>query len=229
MRQHSKMSGVYLIEPRDLQRDCWRDLPTDCPVTLFMSVLYWAEHYLCTPHGLLGREGPVCPFVRPSLSKNLFWLAAHRGAAESPCEVDHLMLAYRDWFAELEPSSDASSIYKTILVIFPDLRAEEAPAFIDDVHARLKSEFVKRGLMIGQFHADCPEPGVRNESFMPLRSPVPMLIIREMTKFDLPFVAAPEFVEHYLDRFRDDVPDRLRHFLHHTGPSRCPTGHGSAA
>jgi hypothetical protein len=229
MRHHSKTSGLYLVEPRDLQGDRWRDLPAGCPVALLMGVLYWAEHYLCTPHELLGREGPVCPYVRPSLNKDLFWLASHRVATESPAEVDRVMLVYRDWFAELEPASEASSIYKSIVVIFPDLCAEKAPEFIDEVHARLKPEFVKRGLMIGQFHADCPEPGVRNASFRPLRGPVPMLIIREMTKFDLPFVAAPGLVEHYLERFRDDVPERLKHFLHHDGPRRCPFGHESAA
>ena len=72
--------------------------------------------------------------------------------------------------------------------MFPGISDADAPAFIDAVQARLKPQFVADGLMLGQFHALNNEPGLHNQEFRPLRSPIPLLAIRFMVDSDLPFL-----------------------------------------
>ncbi len=78
------------------------------------------------------------------------------------------------------------------------------------VQAKLKNDFVARGLMLGQFHPHCDEPGLWNDDFRPLRSPVPLLGIRHMVPTDFPFWKNDKTLfARYLERFREDVPPRI--------------------
>jgi hypothetical protein len=62
---------------------------------------------------------------------------------------------------------------------------------IENVQSALKPEFVKRGMMIGEFWPDHAMPGLHNHSFRPLASPVPMLAMRHMVITDLLFLSGP--------------------------------------
>lgn len=59
MRHHPDRPEESLIEPADLQGDRWRRLSRKYPVRSFMTVLFWAEHYLCVTNDHLGRRGPI--------------------------------------------------------------------------------------------------------------------------------------------------------------------------
>jgi hypothetical protein len=118
----------------------------------------------------------------------------------------------RDWFLELEPQHGPQAQLKTLLLLLPDVAAADAPAVIDETQRLLKPAFVRNGLMIGQFHPGPPDaPGLWNEAFRPLHSPVPLLAIRHMVASDLPFlIDDPAFRAAYLDRFADAVPRQYR-------------------
>ncbi|WXA91173.1 hypothetical protein LZC95_32545 [Pendulispora brunnea] len=95
------------------------------------------------------------------------------------------MRAYRRWFEHLGPDMGQ----RALMVIFPDIHGHDVHGLVDSVQRRLKSEFVDRGLMIGEFHSGPPAaPGLHNADFRPLRSPLPMLAIRAMVPSDLPFL-----------------------------------------
>jgi len=106
----------------------------------------------------------------------------------------------RSVFVNLDPVSGVESVTKTILIVFPRVTDETAPRLIDGLQAKLKPEFVDDGLMLGQFHSMNNEPGLWNDQFRPLRSPIPLLAIRFMVGGDIPF----------LKRQTDDVALRLR-------------------
>jgi hypothetical protein len=78
----------------------------------------------------------------------------------------------------------------------------------------VKDEFVADGLMVGQFHPVCANPGLWNEDFRPLRSPVPLLAIRQMLVFDLPFLTTSAgHIDAWLGRFAPHLPPRVRAHL----------------
>lgn len=180
------------------------------------TVVDWAWHYLCRPHPELGRRGPVCPYTRLSLDAGTFYLAVRPGRPTGAAEVTELLESYRDWFTEIEPMDGQASQLKTILVLFPDLPAEDRTLIIDATQQRLKSEYVARGLMIGEFHDGPPDKaGLWSQEFRPLRSPVPLLAIRHMVPTDLAFLEHdPVYLSAYLDRFAGQVPANMLARLH---------------
>ncbi|PYC87632.1 hypothetical protein C7C46_03690 [Streptomyces tateyamensis] len=153
------------------------------------SVLDWARTYLTEPHPDLGRAGPVCPFVGSSLREERFHLAVRPGRPADRAAVAEAVALHREWFLLLAPPGTPRAQSTTILVVFPDLPSSEAPELIDRTQLDLKTAFVEDGLMLGQFHDLPPEqPGLWNPDFRPLRSPLPMLVIRHMVPTDLPFL-----------------------------------------
>lgn len=175
---------------------------------LMRVIVDWALEYLCEPHDDLGRDGPVCPFTRPSLARDAFWLTVNHATDLADPTVEAQVMTVAETFGTLPLSDRRDARYQTVLILFPDI---DDPAPLDQLQRRLKSGFVRRGLMIGQFYAGCDEPGLWNRDFRPLRSPIPLLAIRHMVASDFPFlVGEQEWLTSYLTQFAPDVPPHVR-------------------
>ena len=172
----------------------------------------WAEDYLTQPHPELGRSGPVCPYAQTAMRRRAFRMAIFRGQRPEVARVEAALLDYRNWFLEIPPQEGLEAAFKTTLVLFPDLAPEAIPEVIDRTQERLKGEYVPQGLMIGEFHDRPPaKAGLWNPAFRPLRSPVPMLVIRHMVATDFAFLKDDRnFLLAYLSRFRREIPQHLR-------------------
>jgi hypothetical protein len=72
-------------------------------------------------------------------------------------------------------SRKKESFFNTWLTDFPTFFLS-----ILQVQTSCKPYYVQRGLMLGEFHLRNNSPGLRNESFFPLRTPVPCLAVRHM-------------------------------------------------
>lgn len=205
MQIHPKDSRCYLISPSDLEGNLGQVSERD--LIPLIEVMRWTKEFLCMDDPELGRDGPVCPFTKPSLKKRLFWLTVYRDTPMSLDKLHAAVMRYRDWFLELEPCDGVEAQYKTILILFPDF-AEAIPLEeLDKAQKALKAEFVKEGLMIGQFYENCDEPGLWNPDFRPLRSTVPMLVIRHMVHSDFPFMKSnPDYVAAFLRLFGEENP-----------------------
>lgn len=209
-----------LIHPSAPQHYLVRSTDLSAPVTdsqlqdllpAFEKVLKWVDEFICRPHPQLGREGAICPYVSTSIEKGLFWLTAYPGERPSIEEVFTLGITFRDWFLALEPLQGGDAQYKTILILFPDIQESDAPDIIDRAQIVLKPEYVNKCLMIGQFHALSYEPGAWNSAFLPMRSPIPLLVMRSMVPHDIPFLTKEErYVRAYLNTFGKRVPKRLQ-------------------
>ena len=173
------------------------------------TVLDWSEEFLVSPHPDLGRTGPVCPYTQSSLRKGLYHLAVTRTG-----DLGATVAALRSWYERFAADlSDADRELLTVLVALPHLDHTDSTE-LDAVQRAAKDEFVAEGLMIGQFHPVCAEPGLWNDDFRPLVSPVPLLAIRQMLVFDLLFVVDDEaHLDSYLRRFAPAIPSRVRDLL----------------
>lgn len=203
-------SSLYLLVPSDVRSGSLPE-PAEPYRGVLEEVVRWSHEYLCRGHHELGRYGPVCPYVRPSLERELLWLTVYPGADPPLDELSAAVGGYGRWFRRLPPTSGREAQYKAILIVLPDLPHERAPDVVDVVHAALKPEFVVEGLMLGQFYPACEEPGLWNRRFRPLRSTVPLLTIRHMVAPDAGFLDDDgRFMAAYLARFGDVVPTRLQ-------------------
>jgi hypothetical protein len=182
-------------------------------------VLDWVDSFLARPHSQLGRSGKVCPFVPDALSRGALQLSVLRlddGRKNDPGEFERIVVNLLDHFLEGEGPDANVNMYRSLIMIFPDVSAEEAPFLIDGAQRKLKGKFVKHGLMLGEFHPSSNQPGLRNPEFRPLRSPVPLMAIRHMVESDIDFLNRPH-----------DPPSQrllfLTAYLNSIGPALSPT------
>ena len=147
----------------------------------------WTRDYLAQPHSNLGRPGPVCPFTPEALLRDTLHIKVVRFVSDPSREIEQAVIAAQQAFMDLEPAGEGA-IYKAILLVFPDVALADAPVLIDATKERLKPSFVNSGLMLGEFHESNVGPGLHNDQFQPLRSPIPMLVIRFMVSSDLVFL-----------------------------------------
>jgi len=171
-----------------------RTLTRDGSNDLLIDTVDWCEHFLGRPSKLVGRTGNVCPFVPESMMRGALKFAViefeNRGNAIIP-EIEQIVPVFRDRFLADEAAAGKIDIFGTWVLIFPHVTPEEAIDVIDVPQRRMKPSFVKEGLMLGEFHPISLSPGLRNPAFRPLRSPIPLLVIRHMVESDIDFLSRP--------------------------------------
>jgi hypothetical protein len=178
------------------------------------EVVRWVEEHLPADHPDLGRAGPVCPYVRPSLDNDLLWLTVHPGANPSLDRLASDAMHYGCWVRR-HPVPARLAQFEALLILLPDLSPERGPEVIDVVQRALKPRFVDDGLMIGQFYPGCASPGLWNPRFRPLSSTVPLLTIRHMVAADPGFLGDDRrHLTAYLARYSDRIPSRFRDAVH---------------
>lgn len=187
--------------------------PKNCPYQKFVG---WLRNFIVRPHILLGRSGSVCPYVSYSLKKELFFCAVYSGEF---CQntVEQNLLGYRDWFLELEVPTKQDAVFKTLVLLLPDLSSSDTPQFMKTIHTNLKTEFINKGLMLGEFFPGYSQRSLWNSNFYPLSSPLPLFVIRYMVGNDYYFLKNDRlFFEAYLKFFRDKIPHNLEKLVKET-------------
>lgn len=174
-------------------------LVTPSEVDYLQEVLRWAGEYLSQPHDQLGRPGAVCPFVPPAIAADSFYVAMHNDVDDktSAASIERLLVNYLEVFHRVPPAHPQDDLLKTIVVVFPAMSRQRA-LVLDAVHERMKSFFVERGMMIGQFHPLCTSPAVHNPAFANKTSPVPLVALRRLALHDILFLAdRADWFTHY--------------------------------
>lgn len=171
---------AMLMRASDVERELAADAPR-------RQIMQWVREFLARPHSDLGRSGPVCPFAPAAIGMDTIWLAEITDPHIDRAGIERIIAQYREVFLELEPRTGTAAMNKAVMVVFPNLGADGARV-VDEIQAELKAHFVDVGLMLGEFHATNEAPGLRNPDFRPLRSPIPMLVMRNMVDSDLPFL-----------------------------------------
>lgn len=80
----------------------------------------------------------------------------------------------------------------------------------------MRAGFVRRGLMLGEFHKASSVGSVRNPEFTVMQSPVPMFAVRALMTHDILF----------LDRPGEHREELLGYYLEHVG-GHAPAGRRS--
>lgn len=168
----------------------------------------WIAEHLVHPHPDLGRDGPVCPFIRQTTNHHALWAAVVHGGDELSVEdLSAAVLDAHELYDRLR-AGESDDRRLTAVTIFPGLTRTDR---IDAVHRRHKTEVVRDGLMLGQFYPGCRVPGLWNAAFHPLDAPLPMLVIRPMMTTDYPFlVARTDWLYAYFGKIAPQLPRALR-------------------
>jgi hypothetical protein len=184
------------------------DMASDDAAAALRTVAEWLDGHVSRPHPGLGRSGEVCPWTRRTIDLGKLELVPI--ASTDREEVDAILESLLDRFASAESPKGADLGFRSTVLVFHRLDARTAADFIVAAHARSKPAFLDHGLMLGEFYPTCDKPGLRNPTFRPLRSPMPLLVIRQMVEPDIEFLLdKDEFVESYLRTHRGRGLERL--------------------
>jgi hypothetical protein len=169
----------------------------------------WVDRHLMRPHPDLGRDGPVCPFVRTGVVHGLMWAGlAEGGDRLGMPELRRILGDALDEYRDLCTGHRDGARQTALVTLFPGLTCYDQ---IDAAHLACKSEAVRDGFMLGQFYPGCDVPGLWNRDFRPLDAPVPMLVLRPMMSTDFPFLAGrADWLYAYFSHLAPDLPRRLR-------------------
>ena len=85
-----------------------------------LAVLCYLRGFLAKPHPLVGREGPVCPFIPQSLRRNTLYIGIAKGVRRRE-DARQIMLTMADRFAKLEPTEGRARQFKAVIIVFPSI------------------------------------------------------------------------------------------------------------
>lgn len=180
----------------------------------------WINDFPVNPHPDLGRTGPVCPYMGRALRREYVELDgfdARSGDDACVARLRELRERLRQRSAELGDES----IYLVYFLVPYGLSEEELTAMMQRVHARVRPEFVRSGMLAGDFWPGHEAPGLHSPTFRPFASPFPLFPIRNMVPADLPFFAGAhvpakirvEYLGYYRRFFDDRLPESWRRRL----------------
>lgn len=154
----------------------------------FRAGLAWIKRFIMQPHPDLGRKGPVCPFAQPAHeARAMHFCALDVGEMSFDVFIDVMMrltFSFDRVAANMSGRSDLLS-----LCVFPrNLRAESYYKFVDYAHSMLKPFYMNAGLMLGEFHPLSAVRGAHSEMICPMRSDVPIFVIRSIALHDILFI-----------------------------------------
>ncbi len=177
----------------------------------FKSVSSWVHKFLCRRSPMIGRSGVVCPNTQFGLTQSSIVMTVAQGDFKTVGSIIDKALESQRKFVELVEQQPELVEYIAVITSFPNLNSKEGYELIENVQSMLKSTYVKKGMMIGQFYLTCPETGIRNNKFYPLRCPEPLLVVRTMVKSDLVFIEKePEYLPYYYEKFPEELEKQVK-------------------
>jgi hypothetical protein len=144
------------------------------------------------------RRAHLCPFVQDALDLQAVFMDESSLDGSKPQEIEALLLSQLVDFKARHPAYDPvvtgkpaqpPALWKTFITVFPMVIHSKGPMqLFEDIHGRLKLEFIKNGMMLGQFYFGCPVLGIHNSKWAsPLWSPHPAFALRYMVGEDILF------------------------------------------
>ena len=194
------MVGIHALEqtnnlflPEELEDESRARMLANSDLTALRAVADWINTFVARPHKDLGRSGPVCPFVPAAYERRILWLVAEPIAGRSTLDVVQFINGYKKLFLDAQLAHGEDANYKSIVIVFNDLSAEQAKDFFDDVlqHVGVPS-YAEDGLVLGAFYERSVGSAIYNPNFRPFTPPVPFLLIRHAIISDWKFFLGNE-------------------------------------
>lgn len=173
-----------------------KNLNSNDEVRMAQDVVDWSTRFLVPPHPMMRRHPgtpedgePVCPFVRASLRKSLFYFDFNYAVTGS--HVDEIvsgMLPYLFYFpSQLAPEEEAEKDDVSLVVLFPKYKPQNY-SLLHMAHGVLKDQFVKNGLMLAEFYPGAKAGSKHNEDLPVYNAPHAFMAIRYMAPHDVLFI-----------------------------------------
>jgi hypothetical protein len=179
----------------------------------FDAGLSWIKRFIMQAHPDLGRKGQVCPFAQPAHEARAIYFCAFDADEMSFDVFIEVMMRLRSFFPGLAENMSGHTDLLSLCIFPRNLQAESYYKFIDCAHSMLKPFYMNAGLMLGEFHPLSAVRGAHSEKIFPMRSDVPIFVIRAISLHDILFIdrpsGAPGIRIHELECYLRGVGNRL--------------------
>lgn len=155
-------------------------LPVDSPSFVETSrnaVTPYLKKFLTAPHPF--RKGVMCPFMPKALASN----DVHFTYFDSKCKDQELQNLIRFCVEFYKSRHDTS--FGAIIILF---ESEFDILRLLRAHIDAKANCIENGVMLGALYKDSPASSLHSEEYFPLRTPTPILVLRDLTVQDLQFL-----------------------------------------
>lgn len=146
---------------------------------VYPGVSEYVTEFLCAPHPY--RKGAMCPFVPVALKKDhIFYSCIKIGNVTDAVKK---VFEFIDYYLALKEKCDIFS--SSLIVLFENSYPIED---LIEIQYQCKEICIQRYLMIGALYPTNQSPSLHNASYYPLRTPSPVLVLRDLTASDLIFL-----------------------------------------
>ena len=201
--------GPLLVSMQHLSNPIELDRAGPKLAPIYRTLAEWIRTYLMRPHSELGRTGDVCPFTTQAFRLDTIRI----GISPAPTsDIASMRRSVRHCFRQfaLIPCPKHMQHFRAIVLAFPALEGTAGLEALRRAQRGLNVECLARGLMLAKFHPASEGGGLWSPTFQPFRSPVPLLVIRQMVKEDAPFALRhPLLLIAYVCKYTWAAPKRL--------------------
>lgn len=155
-------------------------VPTDAPSFVKSccdGVTPYLENFLTAPHP--HRNGVMCPFMPKALAENNIYFT-YFDSKDSDQQLLSLIRSSVGFY-----KARFNSAFGAVIILFED---DFDIVRLLRIHIEAKTNCINNELMIGALYKDSQAPSLHSEDYFPLRTPSPILVLRDLTAQDLQFL-----------------------------------------
>jgi hypothetical protein len=154
----------------------------------YAEVLPYVKDFLTSPHPR--RKGIMCPFVPTALKNDRIFFTFF----EDDSQDHNLEKNCKEFIGQcvnfyLNTKSNKKQ-FGALLVLFPE---NYSIAKLLEIHLHCKEQCVHQSLMLGALWDTNPAQSLHHSEYFPLRTPTPILVIRDLTVNDLIFLEPKQY------------------------------------
>lgn len=142
----------------------------------YLKLKPYVAEFLTSKHP--HRNGVMCPFMPKALSEGHVYFSYFEGSSRKNSKKfikDHL-----SFFEE-----NIGRKHGAIIIIFKeDFDISE----LLRIHIKNKEQCINKFIMLGALFENSSAPSLHNDAYFPLRTPIPTLVMRDLTSSDLVFL-----------------------------------------
>lgn len=170
----------------------------------YEKILPYIQEFLCAEHPY--RDGAVCPFVPAAIKHERIYFAT--------CATNDSMEGHSKRIQEcVEFYLERRSLnrgFGALVILFPE---NFDIGKLLDLHFANKEICIVNSLMLGALYSTNQAPSLHNSEYFPLRTPDPVLVIRDLVISDLMFLNPRHynmskrivFLESFIGRFKEQA------------------------
>jgi hypothetical protein len=181
----------------------------------------WITEYIAKPHPSLPNKTSICPAVKKAMSIDSIHFSVFDENELTEEQLKSETLKLGNYFSLLPPNDGINDIFKVVGILIAKPSINDIENIVNNVQKELKPHYINQGLLLGKFHSLLKTTSINNPTFIPGKSPYPMLVLRHLVEEDKYFLSSSsadnstktKLLESYLKHMDNKISDESISFV----------------